>query len=270
MEKISLNIGTQIADAITTYNQAGEAHRNLYELAHADYVKMSHDDRYKPEYCRRELSAACDSADVQLSEIAAKLNADLLKLAKNARPAVENKLSETSIDAGYSARKSFALQAIQALGAEITDEDAAAITKEFRRDLPAMRLFHKIIEKQVDPEKIHAFTDPAFALVASADRPALVEAVGNGVTGFHATFDYMVRANRVLELLDSLADIAEKAFTSAPTASSDELPLGGGPTDVLHLPMTSLTELMRIEQLKKVAQQAETVLNFMDICGDFE
>ena len=269
MEKLTLNLTAPIAEAAETYNQACAAHADLYRQAHADYVKMSHDDRYKPEYCRQELSAACDSADAQMSEMATKLNTDLLSIVQDARRIAESKLTETSTDAAYAGRMTFALQAIQALGATITDTEASAVSVEFRHDLPVMRLFHTIIEKQLDdPKRLAVFTDPDFARVASDDRPALVEAIGSGLTGFKQTFDYQVCADRVLELLKSLQEVAEKAFTHKPAKSGDMMHLDN--SSVLYLPMPALTELMRVEQLKKLAQQVETVLNFMDLCGDFQ
>lgn len=269
MEKLTLNLTAPIAEAVETYDRACEAHADLFKQAHADYLRMIHDDRYKPEYCRQELSAACDSADTQLSEMAAKLNADLLKVVQDAQQTAESKLTETSTDAGYAGRMTFALQAIQALGATVTDAEAAAVSAEFRHDLPVMRLFHTIIEKRIDdPKRLAAFTDPDFARVASADRPALVEAIGTGITGFKATFGYLVRADRVLELCKSMVEVAEKAFTVMPKPSNEMLPLGDGSD--LHLPMPALTELMRTGQLKKMAQQIETVLNFMATCGDFQ
>ena len=271
MEKLTLNLSAPIAEAVETYNQACAAHVDLYKLAHADYLRMTHDDRYTGEYCRRELAKACDSADNQLSEMATKLNTDLLTIAQDAQRIAESKLTETSTDAGYAGRMTFALQAIQALGATITDNEASNVSAEFRHDLPAMRLFHTLIEKQIDdPKRIAVYTDPDFARVASADRPALMEAVGTGLTGFKRSFGYQVRADRVLELCKSLVEVAEKAFTVMPKPSNETLPLGGGPADFLHLPMPALTELMRTEQLKKLAQQVETVLNFMDLCGDFQ
>lgn len=270
MEKLTLNLSAPIAEAVETYSQACEAHADLYRQAHADYLRMIHDDRYTGEYCRKELLAACASADTQLSDMAIKLNTDLLSIVQDAQRIAESKLTETSTDAGYAGRMTFALQAIQALGATVTDAEAAAVSMEFRHDLPAMRLFHTIIEKQIDdPKRIAVYTDPDFARVASADRPALVEAIGTGLTGFKETFDYQVRADRVLELCKSLVEVAEKAFTVMPKPSNETLPLGGGHADVLHLPMPALTELMRTGQLKKLAQQAETVLNFMETCGDF-
>ena len=271
MEKPEFRLPALLAEAITTFNTANEAHADLYRQAHAAYVRMTHDDRYTAEYCRRELNAATDSADTQLAEMVEKINGELRKHIAGSRLYFETKLSETSNDAGYAGHKTFALQAIQALGATITDDEAANVTSEFRRNLPTMRLFHTIIERQIDdPKRLAVFTDPDFARVASADRPALVEAVGNGLTGFKETFDYLVRADRVLELLSTLEETAEKAFLNKPTSSNEELPLGGGHTDVLSLPMISLTELMRVEQMKKLAQQVETVLNFMAVCGDFQ
>lgn len=271
MEKVTLNLSTPIAEAIETYNHACEAHVALYKQAHANYLHIIHDDRYTGEYCRKELTLACASADAQLSEMATRVNADLQKIVREALRSAEQKLTETSSDAGYAGRMTFALQAIQALGSSITDNEAFLVSAEFRHDLHAMRLFHTVIEKQInDLNRFNALTDPDFSRVASADRPALVEAVGTGITGFKKTFDYQVRADRALELCKSLAEVAEKAFTVKPKSSSETLPLGGGSADVLHLPMPALTELMRTEQLKKLAQQVETVLNFMDLCGNFE
>ena len=269
MEKLTLNLTAPIAEAVESHNRAYAAYADLYRQAHADYVKMSHDDRYKPEYCRQELSKALDSADTQLSEMCSKLNADLLKIIQDAHQTAERKLSETSTDAGYAGRMTFALQAIQALGATITDTEASAVSVEFRHDLPVMRLFHTIIERQIDdPMRLAALNDPDFALVDSADRPALVEAVGTALTGFKKTFDYQIRADRVLELLDSLQEVAEKAFTHKPVKSGDMMQLDN--SSVMYLPMPALSDLMRAEQLKKLNQQVETVLDFMAICGDFQ
>lgn len=271
MEKLTLNLTAPIDEVINTYRQACEAHVDLYKQAHANYLRMIHDDRYTGEYCRKELLAACASADTQLSDMAIKLNNDLLKLVQDAQRIAESKLTETSADAGYAGRMTFALQAIQALGATVTDNEASDVSAEFRHNLPAMRLFHTLIEKQIDdPKRIAVYTDPDFARVASDNRPALVEAIGTDLTGFKESFDYQVRADRVLELCKSMVEVAEKAFTVMPKPSNETLPLSGSSADVLHLPMPALTELMRTEQLKKLAQQIETVLNFMGLCGDFE
>ena len=96
----------------------------------------------------------------------------------------------------------------------------------------------------------------------------LIPPVCTALTGFKKTFDYQIRADRVLELLDSLQEVAEQAFTHKPVKSGDMMQLDN--SSVMYLPMPALSDLMRAEQLKKLNQQVETVLDFMAICGDFQ
>ena len=72
----------------------------------------------------------------------------------------------------------------------------------------------------------------------------------------------------LIPLLNSLQEVAEKAFIHKHVKSGNMMHLDN--SSVMYLPMPALSDLMRAEQLKKLNQQVETVLDFMSLCGDFE
>lgn len=112
-----------------------------------------------------------------------------------------------------------------------------------------------------------SFYDWNMEKINPEERQDFIDAFSTGGPGFRKTFGYLYHAEKVLGVLQEMVEVTKKLYTNKMVGSNEKLPLND--ETFISIPMLSLSEQMKVAKLKKMAQQVENMLHFMEIMGDF-
>lgn len=269
MNVLKLNLGEKVKHIIDQYHLAADAHAELHRQAYQKYLEKNATGVYTPLHLWEILAADKDSADKQLAEYGAKLNAELVKLIKGAAADAEKGLTVTNSSADYASRVSMALSFLSAEGSDIDDAICFDLFSEFIHDLRVMNRFHRIVERKIDdPTRLYS---PNADCYTDLNTGRIVELKP---TGFRKTFQYMCHANTALKAISELLRLTERTFTRDTKPSNEEIYLGthpvvGGRVSA-NLPMLSMSELLDEDRIQRMANDIDLMLIAMEKAGDFE
>lgn len=269
MNILKLNLHEKVKSIVDQYKLASDAHSDLHRQAYQRYLEKNATGRYKPLHLWEKLAEEKDKADQELAEYGAKLNAEMVKLIRDAAADAKKALSVSNGSADYAGRVSMALAFLREEGRELTDEICFDLIGEFKHDLQTMNRFHRIVERRIDDcTRLYTPKADCYTDLESGRTVALKS------TGFQKTFQYMAHANTVLGAIDGLLEIADRLFTRAKTASNESISLGAHPEGngvaFGRVPMLGLTELMGEDRILKEAQDIDLMLIAMEEAGDFK
>ena len=230
---VEVSIKEQLAQLISKYNASQQGLADNVRALNQKYKEDVQANTYTPEHLRtvyEENKAALRSA---AAEKAKALNA-------SARGAVEQLSNETLLalnasekPADYAVRISNALQFIQLEGADISDETAAQILRDFIGDMEIMHRFRSVLVKQIAPSERQI-----------ADQ--------YGSTTFPLTFGQLFKCEKLLDALAELQEMADMLFIRKLSQTETEYLHGA----TLSVPTDGYMQLVTE---RNIIEQADTV-----------
>lgn len=232
-ETVEINIKDQLAQLISKYYESQQNLAYSVRALNQKYKKDVHENTYTPEHLRKVYEADKDSLMEAAADKAKAFNA-------TARGAVEHLRSKAALafrafdkPADYAVRIGNALQFVKIEGAEIDDETAAQILRDFTGDVEIMQRFRAVIEKQIAP----------------SDRQ-IADQYGN--TTFPRTFGQLFKCEKFLDAMAELQEMADTLFIRKLSQTETEY-LNG---EQISVPTDGYMQLVTE---RNIIEQAETV-----------
>lgn len=237
-ETVEINIKAQLEQLISEYHASQQSLADGVRALNQKYKDDIAANTYTPEHL---ISVYAENKDALLNAAAEKAKA-LNTTARGVVAALTGKavpaLSASEKPADYAVRINNALQFLQLEGADISDETAAQILRDFTGDVELMQRFRSVIGKQI----------------ASSNRQ-IADEYGN--TTFPRTFGQLFKCEKFTSALAELQEMADELFIRKLTQTETEYLHGA----TLSVPADGYMQIVTERNIIEQAAEVENMIS---------
>ena len=226
-----VSIESLLKQVMKEYHELNTQLENGVRALNEQYKVNLKSGRYTDDYVQELLSSGLKAKNDEFQKRAENLNQKAVSYIATLKKKILNAFTPISVPSDYAVKVNNALQFLKLEGAEITDEIAFEITKDFVNDIDTMRHFRRVIEHQKGEKLTNAY----------------------GNTTFPLTFGRLTNCEHFIKTYSELEELVKQMFIRKKSETETEYLSNGAK---LSVPMDGYTQLVSeqraIEQAKAV------------------